>query len=274
MKELLLILRWSVFLFYFVSFVYYLLYFSNKNSRTAFLIRAWLGISISVHTLYLILLSFRLNHLPVGNLYQVLTTLAWLSVIVYFVLEIRLKEMIMGVFLLPIILILHAISCIFLDIEQPLAEVLTTILFEAHVLILISAYAAFAISFITSIMYILLSREIESKKPGIFFQRLPSLEFFDKLSNQAINIGLILVSLGILLGVYMGIDIWEGEWILDPKLLAVLVSWAIYLAHFVTRKTVGWQGRRAAIVSVIGFNWLLFSFIVVSLFFSKFHNFQ
>ena len=180
----------------------------------------------------------------------------------------------MGVFFLPVIIVLQGISNLFLDVDKPLAEVLTNIIFEVHVVVLISAYAAFAISFITSIMYILLSREIQSKKLGIFFERLPSLEFFDNLSNQAVNVGLVLVSAGIFLGVYMGIRIWEGQWVMDPKFLAVLVSWAIYFTHFVTRKAGGWQGRRAAIVSVIGFNWLLFSFIVVNQFFSTFHSFQ
>ncbi|MFQ6116208.1 MAG: cytochrome c biogenesis protein CcsA, partial [bacterium] len=157
---------------------------------------------------------------------------------------------------------------------KPLDPVLTDMLFEVHVAIMISAYAAFAISFISSLMYILLSREMKSKDLGIFFERLPSLEFFDKLSNQAVNTGLIVVTGGILLGFYMGMNAWEGSWPWDPKLVAVVLSWAIYLVHYVTRKSIGWQGRRAAIVSVIGFNWLLFSFIIVSLFFSKFHRFQ
>lgn len=274
MDESLLILRWLVLLLYLVSFRTYFIYFREKSVPLASRIRLWNILAITVHSIFLTILSLRLNHLPVGNLAQVLTTLSWLSVLVYLFLEIRLKEMVMGVFFLPVIIILQAISNLFLDIDKPLAEVLTDIIFEVHVVVLISAYAAFAISFITSIMYILLSREIQSKKLGIFFERLPSLEFFDNLSNQAINVGLILVSAGILLGVYLGINTWEGQWALDPKFLTVFVSWAIYLTHFVSRKTGGWQGRRAAIVSVFGFSWLLFSFIIVTQFFSTFHSFQ
>lgn len=230
--------------------------------------------AVGVHSVYLLLLGLHSGHLPVGNTFMVLTTSAWLFVLVYLILEIRLKEMTMGVFFLPVIVLLQCISNLFINIDQPLASVLTRLFFEVHVAIMISAYAAFTISFITSVMYILLSREMQSKKLGIFFERLPSLEFFDRLSNQAVNIGLVLVSVGILMGVYMGLSVWEGRWVLDPKLLAVLVSWAIYLVHFVTRRSIGWQGKRAAIVSVVGFNWLLFSFIIVTTFFSKFHNFQ
>lgn len=270
----LLLLPWLVLVFYLASFFHYLSYFKVKSALVAARIRILLSAAVVVHSTYLLLLSLRLNHLPVGNLYQVLTTLAWLSVLVYFFLEIRLKEMTMGVFFIPVIFGLQAISTLFLDMDKPLAEILTTRIFEVHVVVLIAAYTSFAISFIASIMYILLSREIQSRKLGIFFERLPSLEFFDRLSNHAINIGLVLASVGISLGIYMGLNVWEGSWFTDPKFLTVLVAWGIYVVHFFSRKIIGWQGRRAAIVSVIGFNWLLFSFIIVSLFFSRFHNFH
>lgn len=274
MRVSLLLLPWLVLVFYLASFFHYLSYFKVKSALVAARIRILLSAAVVVHSTYLLLLSLRLNHLPVGNLYQVLTTLAWLSVLVYFFLEIRLKEMTMGVFFIPVIFGLQAISTLFLDMDKPLAEILTTRIFEVHVVVLIAAYTSFAISFIASIMYILLSREIQSRKLGIFFERLPSLEFFDRLSNHAINIGLVLASVGISLGIYMGLNVWEGSWFIDPKFLTVLVAWGIYVVHFFSRKIIGWQGRRAAIVSVIGFNWLLFSFIIVSLFFSRFHNFH
>ncbi len=275
MIEILRSLSWLVFVLYGVSFGYYFYYFRIKKQATESRLRFWLALSAGCHTIYLILLGLKLQHIPVGDVFQVLTTCAWFFVLVYLIIEIRAKVMTMGVFFIPIILILHGISSAFIDFDKPLAELLSTILlFEVHVAIMISAYAAFSISFITSIMYILLAREMRTRKLGIFFQRLPSLEYVDKLSNQAVNIGLIVVSLGIVLGFYMGTRVWEGRWALDPKLLAVVISWAIYLAHYVTRKIVGWQGLRAAVVSVIGFNWLLFSFIIVNLFFSKFHNFQ
>lgn len=270
----LLILNWLIIALYVVSFGYYFSYFKSKREDLTSKMRICLLTAMLFHTIYLILIGIKIGHLPVADIFQVLTTCAWFFTLVYLVLEVRLKEMTMGVFFLPIIVILHSISNPFIDFDKPLAAVLTNVLFEVHVAIMLSAYAAFSISFISSIMYILLSREIHTKKLGIFFERLPSLEFFDNLSNQAVNIGLALVTIGIALGFYMGMSVWEGKWVLDPKLLTVWVAWAIYLTHFITRKSIGWQGRPAAIVSVIGYNWLLFSFLIVSVFFSKFHSFR
>ncbi len=268
------IYSWLVLASYVMSFWHYLTFFKDKAERTAALTRRWMLTAGVLHTIYLLLLSVRSGHLPVADTFLVLTTSAWFFVLVYLILEVRLKEMTMGVFFLPVIILLQCISNLFIKIDKPLAPVLSELFFEVHVAFMISAYAAFTISFITSVMYILLSREMRTKRLGIFFERLPSLEFFDHLSNQAVNIGLVLVTIGFVMGVYMGLNVWEGRWALDPKTLAVLVSWIIYLIHFVTRKSIGWQGKRAAIVSVVGFNWLLFSFIIVTTFFSKFHNFQ
>ncbi len=274
MKLILLLLSWLILSGYLISFYYYLKFFKTKSSLVARQTRLWFAGSAFCHSIYLFLLTQQLGHLPVGDVYQVLTTCAWFFVLVYLILEIRLNEMTMGIFFLPIVIILHTISNLFIDVEKPLSAVLTNVMFEVHVLIMISAYTAFAISFISSLMYILLSREMQSKHLGIFFQRLPSLEFFERLSNQAVNIGLILVTGGIAMGIRMGMNVWQGNWQEDPKLIAVAISWLIYLLHFITRKSIGWQGRRAAIVSVIGFNWILFSFIIVNLFFSKVHSFK
>jgi ABC-type transport system involved in cytochrome c biogenesis permease subunit len=274
MKILIQVLAWLVLAGYAMSFRYYFHYFREQTTPVAGLARKWLTLTIVVHSIYLVLLSLTLGHLPLGNVNQVLTTLSWVAILVYFSLEVRLQEMIMGVFFIPFVLILHGTSNILLDVERPLATVLTTIFFEFHVVILIAAYAAFAISFIASLMYLLLSREMQSRRLGIFFDRLPSLDLFDRLSNHAVNTGILLISAGILMGVYMGMSVWEGNWALDPKFLAAVISWVIYVSHLLTRQTFGWHGKRAAILSVIGFSWLLFSFIIVNEFLTTFHNFQ
>ncbi len=274
MNTVIRILSWVVLGLYVVNFVYYYNSFRESTGKSRLQIRKLLIAAVATHFLYLAILSGRIGHLPVGNVFQVLTTFAWVAALVYLSLEMRLNVLTMGVFFIPVVIFFQLISNLFLDLNQPLASVLKNLLFEVHVSFLISSYAAFTISFITSVMYILLSREMQSKNLGIFFQRLPSLELFDTLSNHAVNIGLVLGLVGMGIGVYMGTNLWEGTWFLDPKFLAVAISIGIYLLHFFSRKTVGWQGKRAAIVSVIGFNWLLFSFIFVDLFFSKFHNFH
>ena len=181
----------------------------------------------------------------------------------------------LGFFILPFILILHVLSNLFLDVDRQLPPVLLAeVVFEIHVIILLLAYSAFAISFIASLFYLQLSREIQKKSPGLFYRRLPSLAFFDSLSNRGVNIGLVFLTIGVALGVYEGFKLAEQFLQWDLKYLAVALTWLIYALHVLGRLTLGWQGRRAAVISVLGFTSLLFSFIVVSTSLSQVHHFR
>jgi ABC-type uncharacterized transport system permease subunit len=185
-----------------------------------------------------------------------------------------LKERSLGLFILPVIIVLQTISNLFFDLSHELAAILQDVFFEIHVVIVLLSYSAFAISFIASLLYLLLSRDLERKSLGIFYRRLPSLAFFDSLSNLAVNIGLGVLTLGVGLGIYLGAKVAEPFFTWDAKFFAVGLTWLIYVFHLIIRRAIGWQGKRAALISVLGFGWLLFSFLIVSLMLSKVHQFQ
>ena len=58
---------------------------------------------------------------------------------------------------------------------------------------------------------------------------------------------------------------WKGPWELDPKIVASLVTWLIYLTLFSTRLSGSWRGRRAAYVAIFGFAAVMVTFLGVSL---------
>ena len=74
---LLLILGWTISLTYLITFGQYLSYFKSKRERTGSSIRKMLIVALALHTLYLVLAGVKLGHLPVGDIYKVLTTCAW-----------------------------------------------------------------------------------------------------------------------------------------------------------------------------------------------------
>jgi ABC-type transport system involved in cytochrome c biogenesis permease subunit len=49
-------------------------------------------------------------------------------------------------------------------------------------------------------------------------------------------------------------------WVWDPKQTWSLITWLIYAALLHGRLTIGWRGKRAAILSIIGFVVLLITF--------------
>ncbi len=265
--------QWLVVALYGVAFVAYAVAFRKEGKDTFKNARWLLRGAVVAHFLHLVHLSFFLRRLPVTDVFEAITLCVWFFAATYVSLEWRVPEKALGVFILPVIISLQALSALFLDYERILPPILEDTIFEIHVFIMLLAYSAFAISFIASMLYLLLSRELQGKQLGLFYRRLPSLELFDTLSNRAVNIGLCILTAGLLLASYTGFRLGDQFSFLDPKVLAVVVTWLIYLLHILFRKASGWRGRRAALLSLIGFSWSMFSFLIVSQLFSRVHQF-
>lgn len=267
--------QWLVVAAYVAALIYYVRFFRRGKPLASTRAGQLLTLAVGLHFFYLIHLTVFTGHLPVTDVFEAITTCVWLFGAVYLSLEWRLRERALGAFILPIIIILQTVSNLWLDLNHELPAILHNVIFEIHVLMVLLSYAAFVISFIASLLYLLLSRDLERKSLGIFYRRLPSLAFFDSLSNFAVNIGLAFLTLGVVLGIYTGIEVSEtffDSW--DPKFLAVGLTWLIYAAHLFFRRAGIWQGKRAAVVSLVGFGWVLFSFLVVSLVLSRVHQFH
>jgi ABC-type transport system involved in cytochrome c biogenesis permease subunit len=265
--------QWLIVVLYSAAFIAYAVAF-RKEGKDSFANARWLlrG-AVFAHLLHLLHLSISLHRLPVTDVFEAITLCVWLFAATYVSLEWRVPEKALGVFILPVIIILQMLSAIFLDYDRTLPPILENAIFEIHVFIMLLAYAAFAISFIASLLYLLLSREIEGKQLGLFYRRLPSLELFDSLSNRAVNVGLAMLTTGLIFGAYTGYRLGDQFSFSDPKVIAVVVSWLIYVLHIFSRTVRGWQGRRAALLSLVGFSWSMFSFLIVSQLFSKVHQF-
>lgn len=267
--------QWLVVAIYLGAWLYYARFFRHGKTLEGARAGRLLALAAGLHFFYLIHLAVYIRHLPVTDVFESITTCVWLFGAVYLSLEWRLQERSLGAFILPVIIILQAISNLFLDFNHELPAILQNVVFEIHVLMVLLSYSAFAISFIASLLYVLLARDLERKSLGLFYRRLPSLAFFDSLSNFAVNTGLVFLTAGVALGIYTGIEVSEtffAAW--DPKFIAVGLTWLIYALHLFSRRAAGWQGKRVALISLVGFGWVLFSFLVVSLVLSKVHHFK
>ena len=66
----------------------------------------------------------------------------------------------------------------------------------------------------------------------------------------------------------------EKYWQWDPKEVWSLITWLFYAALLHERLAVGWRGRRAAIMSIICFCVLIFTFVGASLLLGGYHSFS
>ena len=103
-------------------------------------------------------------------------------------------------------------------------------------------------------MYLIQEHQVKTKKLGIMYFRMPSLEVLDNLNYKVIALGFPLFTLGFLTG-----SIWNTK--LNLPLLSwdimktwpLVIVWLIYAVIFFGRIFVGLRGKKYAQGSVIGF---------------------
>jgi ABC-type transport system involved in cytochrome c biogenesis permease subunit len=84
----------------------------------------------------------------------------------------------------------------------------------------------------------------------------------DDISYRCLTIGFPLLTLAIISGAIWSVQTGGSYWNWsDRKQVWSLITWFIYAALLHGRLTTGWRGRRAALLSILGFIVLLITFI-------------
>jgi len=133
----------------------------------------------------------------------------------------------------------------------------------SHVITCFFGYAAFALSFGVSIMYLLKLLDT-AEKNNRFLRLIPSAAILDDLNYQMIVIGFLMLTLGIITGAVWAHSAWGTYWSWDPKETWSLITWLVYASVIHTRLVRGWKGKKIAILSIAGFACVLFTYFGVN----------
>jgi len=212
--------------------------------------------------------SYRLGigHAPLSNMYESLVFFAWTIVIIYLVLERRYKNAIMGAFATPMAFLAMAYASLSPNISdriQPLLPALKSNWLIAHVITCFFGYAAFAIAFGISFMFLFKQRDAEGKSK--LLAHFPKSRVLDELTHQMVMFGFLFLSIGIITGAVWANSAWGTYWSWDPKETWSLITWFIYASLLHARMMRGWHGKRIAYLSIIGFMAVIFTYFGVNL---------
>jgi ABC-type transport system involved in cytochrome c biogenesis permease subunit len=179
-----------------------------------------------------------------------------------------------GYFILVFVFFLQLCSSAFINLTHNIAEILHSPLFSIHAGAAILGYSGLAISFLYSLMYLLLFYDIKSSRFGVIYNRLPSLEVLAGLNYNSAAVGFSFLTIAIVMG-----SIWSnkvfGKFIAaDPKILVAYLTWIIYGLELFGGKFLSWSSKRLAYLSLSGFAIILFSMVAVNLFLTSFHEFK
>ena len=231
------------------------------------------GGAFLLHTGVLIIRAYQGGHFPITNLHESLSFFAWAVALLILIVYRRYHISVLFAFAIPIVVLFLTLSLTTPLGLLPLPPILRSIWLPIHVILSFLGDAFFALTFCVSLMYLIQERHIKQKKMGRMMSLLPSLALLDQLNYRLLTIGFPLLTLGIITGSIWAEYAWGSYWSWDPKETWSLITWLVYAALLHQRLTVGWRGKKAAWVAIVGFALVLFTFLGVNLLLSGLHSY-
>jgi cytochrome c-type biogenesis protein CcsB len=264
----------STLVIYAAATVFYLSYLV-KPKETLGRVGHWLiTIGFLVHCGFTLNRYLEAGHTPITNLHESLSFFSLSVVGIFILLKSRYKVFILGSFVTPLALLILATSAAFSSVIPQLNPALKSKWLAVHTSMAFLGYAAFAISFGVSIMYLIQSHFVKKRRLGPMFQKLPPLDMLDEISYRCLTFGFPLLTFAIISGAIWAETAWGTYWSWDPKETWSLITWFIYAALLHGRLTTGWRGRKAAMLSIFGFMVMLFTFLGVNLLLPGLHSYK
>lgn len=294
-----------------------------------------------------------IGRIPITNLYESLIFFVWCLIGGYLIIEYVYKNRTFGAFVTPVAgLALAFIHLTGMSKEiQPLVPALQSNWLLIHVMLTFLSYSAFALSFSTAIMYLIMTTE-NKKEPAYIFWTItvgvvtamlmamavdfinkefmggvdaqgslirdqlfistflsPSngirvlsylggafwvflfwkfgytlkkiLTFFhhaidilEEITYKTIAIGFPVFTIGgLIFGAIWADQAWGVYWSWDPKETWSLITWFVYAIYLHARYMRGWRGKKVAVLSVIGFVSVIFTYLGVNLLLTGLHSY-
>lgn len=226
-----------------------------------------------IHTTSIVIRYFGIGAIPITNMHESSSFFAWSVVIIFLYLHYRYRFVMLGIFILPIVVMLLITSLLLSSEIRPISPILQSYWLAIHTVFAFTGNSAFAVAAGIGIMYQLQERFLKKKRMTALFNKLPSVQILDEINYKLITIGFPLHTLAIISGALWAESAFGIFWRWDPKEVWSFITWLIYATILHLRIIKGWRGRKAALLSVVGFIAVLFTYFGVNLFMKSYHSF-
>jgi cytochrome c-type biogenesis protein CcsB len=102
---------------------------------------------------------------------------------------------------------------------------------------------------------------------------LPPAASLDRLAYRTIAFAFPIWTFAVIAGAIWAEEAWGRYWGWDPKETWSFITWTVFAAYLHARATVGWRGRRAAVLALVGFAALAFNLYAVNLVVKGLHSY-
>jgi len=257
---------------YAISLGLYVWYLYGNQRTVGLSATLLLAGGVLVHYFALLARSRGAHAVPYQDLYGSMSLFAWLLGVTYLGLEIFHRQRSVGPFILPFVLLLYVAGSLGPP-HPPTAPPARGPLFALHVTLNILAYSAFALSFVSSAIFLIQYRVLRRHHLGTVGWRFPPLDVLERMSRSSAFVGLVSLAVGMTFG-FVWVHRTQGRiWNADWKVIATLLIFAAYAAYVWLARSSAWRGARASRLCVFNFLFVVFSYTVVNIYLSRYHRY-
>jgi ABC-type uncharacterized transport system permease subunit len=207
-----------------------------------------------LQTALLVVQAARADGFPWATWAGSLNLFVWLVVSVYLVWGCRTRYRLLGLAVMPPVAGLLVLARVGGGTGDAGRSHYSDVFLVLHVGLLSFAFAAFTLAACLSGLYLWQERRLKGRRPGGLLGRAPSLVTLESLSGRTIAVALPALTAGIVAGIVRLRD--QGSAV-DALMAVTLGAWVVYAAYLVLRYELGWRGRRAAYLALIGFAFVI-----------------
>jgi cytochrome c-type biogenesis protein CcsB len=205
---------------------------------------------------------------PWSNMYESMTAIGWSLVIIALIYELVKRDKIFGLagsLMGGVTLMLAHYANLDRGIN-PLVPALQSYWLIIHVIVILASYACMAIAMV--IGHVLLLGAVKSGgKINASLSRIASANL------HVMQVGCVILILGILLGAVWAVSSWGRFWGWDPKETWALITWFVYIA-FLHGRSAGWLNWKGlAFASVAAFPVVVMTYYGVNFYLSGLHSY-
>jgi cytochrome c-type biogenesis protein CcsB len=237
-------------------------------------------LGVLIHGAGVITRALGAGRVPWGNMYEFLTTGAFVAVAVFLLVLIRRDLRFLGTFVVGLaIIMLVAASVAYWTPVGHLVPALQSYWLIIHVSIAVLSSALFTLTFAMSALQLVQAHRQKTVAAGgadkLGFMRLVSSALsLENLSYRINAIAFIGWTFTLMFGAIWAEKAWGRFWGWDTKEVWTFVIWVVYAGYLHARATRGWTGTRAAWLSIVGYLCVIFNFTIVNQFFNGLHSYS
>ncbi len=233
-----------------------------------------------LHAAVLLLRGLAAERIPLGNMFEFATMVAFVGVGGFLFLALRTPRLrTVGLFVtLPVTVGMVLVGLFLYTESGPLVAALRSRWLVVHVTTVSIGFGAFLTSGIISVLFLVRSRFEEAGSAARAMtarigQWLPNSETLDRAAHRMVVFGFPIFTFGVIAGAVWAESAWGRFWGWDPKETWAFIAWIVYASYLHARATAGWRGRAAAWINVAGLVVMFFNLLYVNLVTTGLHSY-